>query len=69
MSKEDMPKVIAGVFINRLDKGMNLGSDVTVCYAQPEDSTGTHSVGAEYRFKVQYEKSTRDFRLGTYMLP
>ena len=31
-SKEDMPKV-AGVFINRLDKGMNLGSDVTVCYA------------------------------------
>ena len=29
-SKEDMPKV-AGVFINRLDKGMNLGSDVTVC--------------------------------------
>lgn len=31
-SKEDMPKV-AGVFINRLDKDMNLGSDVTVCYA------------------------------------
>ena len=31
-SKADMPKV-AGVFINRLDKGLNLGSDVTVCYA------------------------------------
>lgn len=31
-SKKDMPKV-AGVFINRLDKNMNLGSDVTVCYA------------------------------------
>ncbi|NLD20320.1 MAG: endolytic transglycosylase MltG [Clostridiales bacterium] len=29
---EEMPKV-AGVFFNRLDKGMLLGSDVTVCYA------------------------------------
>ena len=35
--KEEMPKV-AGVFINRMNKGMNLGSDVTVCYANGKTS-------------------------------
>lgn len=33
---EDLPKV-AGVFINRLNKGMSLGSDVTVNYIYQED--------------------------------
>lgn len=33
---EDQAKV-AGVFMNRLDKGMSLGSDVTVCYIFQED--------------------------------
>ena len=32
----DQPAV-AGVFMNRLDKGMSLGSDVTVCYIFQED--------------------------------
>lgn len=31
-SKEDM-QMIAQVFLNRMNKGMNLGSSVTVCYA------------------------------------
>lgn len=34
--EEDLPTV-AGVFINRLNKGMNLGSDVTVNYIYDED--------------------------------
>ena len=33
---EDQAKV-AGVFMNRLDQGMSLGSDVTVCYIYQED--------------------------------
>ena len=33
---DDQAKV-AGVFMNRLDKGMSLGSDVTVCYIFQED--------------------------------
>ena len=33
---EDQPGV-AGVFMNRIDKGMTLGSDVTVCYIFQED--------------------------------
>ena len=33
---EDQAKV-AGVFMNRLDQGMSLGSDVTVCYIFQED--------------------------------
>ena len=33
---EDLPKV-AGVFINRLNEGMSLGSDVTVNYIYDED--------------------------------
>lgn len=33
---EDQPRV-AGVFMNRLDQGMSLGSDVTVCYIYNED--------------------------------
>lgn len=33
---EDQAKV-AGVFMNRLDEGMSLGSDVTVCYIYNED--------------------------------
>ena len=33
---EDQAKV-AGVFMNRLDEGMSLGSDVTVCYIFQED--------------------------------
>ena len=33
---EDQAKV-AGVFINRLDEGISLGSDVTVCYIYNED--------------------------------
>ena len=33
---EDQPGV-AGVFMNRLNKGMSLGSDVTVCYIYQED--------------------------------
>lgn len=33
---KDQPKV-AGVFMNRLNKGMSLGSDVTVCYIYQED--------------------------------
>ena len=33
---DDQPGV-AGVFMNRLDKGMSLGSDVTVCYIYQED--------------------------------
>ena len=33
---EDQPGV-AGVFMNRLDRGMSLGSDVTVCYIFQED--------------------------------
>ncbi|MBE6041152.1 MAG: endolytic transglycosylase MltG [Clostridiales bacterium] len=32
----DQPQV-AGVFMNRLDQGMSLGSDVTVCYIFQED--------------------------------
>ena len=32
----DQPGV-AGVFMNRIDKGMSLGSDVTVCYIYQED--------------------------------
>jgi len=33
---DDQPKV-AGVFMNRLEQGMSLGSDVTVCYIFQED--------------------------------
>ena len=33
---KDQAKV-AGVFMNRLNKGMSLGSDVTVCYIYQED--------------------------------
>lgn len=33
---KDQAKV-AGVFMNRLDQGMSLGSDVTVCYIYQED--------------------------------
>ena len=33
---DDQPQV-AGVFMNRLDQGMSLGSDVTVCYIYQED--------------------------------
>lgn len=33
---EDQPRV-AGVFMNRLDQNMSLGSDVTVCYIYNED--------------------------------
>lgn len=35
-SADDQAKV-AGVFINRLDQGISLGSDVTVCYIYQED--------------------------------
>lgn len=36
---EDM-KLVAGVFYNRMNVDMNLGSSVTVCYAMYEDLTG-----------------------------
>ena len=35
-SADDQAKV-AGVFMNRLDQGISLGSDVTVCYIYQED--------------------------------
>ena len=53
---EDQPGV-AGVFMNRLDKGMSLGSDVTVCYIFQEDRVD---------LKVSQLESTNPFNTRKY---
>ena len=47
-------KTVAGVFYNRLDKGMKMGSSVTVCYAlydefeSPEDCETNYDIDSPY---------------------
>ena len=53
---DDQPGV-AGVFMNRLDQGMSLGSDVTVCYIFQEDRV---------ELKVSQLESTNPFNTRKY---
>ena len=48
---------VAGVFMNRLDRGMSLGSDVTVCYIFQEDRVD---------LKVSQLESTNPFNTRKY---
>ena len=52
-TKKDM-ELVAGVFYNRLKKGMKLESSVTVCYALYDDLTSGEDCEIQYNIDSPY---------------
>lgn len=52
-TKQDM-ELVAGVFYNRLEKGMKLESSVTVCYALYDDLTSGEDCELQYNIDSPY---------------